>query len=81
MRNPAIATPFWSTASFGDPADTSPMDLSALEDHLGACKGSQGRWFELQCIVETMNGFVAARLVTTLVVVSALLIGVSSLAL
>jgi hypothetical protein len=78
MNNPFIANPSWSTASFGDGTDTTPMDLSALEEHLDLCQGSRGRWFTLQCIAETLNGFVAARFVTTLVAV-ALLIGVASL--
>ena len=76
MNTNDIVTPSWSTASFGDTADTSPMELSVLGEHLDLCKGSQGRLFTLQCIAETMKGFVAARFVTTLV-----LIGVASLAL
>jgi hypothetical protein len=73
-----ILAPSWSTASFGDAADTSPMELSVLEDHLDLCKGSHGRLFALHCAAEALNGFVAARFVTTLAVV-ALLIGVGSL--
>lgn len=60
--------PPWSTASFGDAPGTSPMELSVLGDHLDSCKRSHGRWFALQCLVERMNGFIAARLVTTLTV-------------
>jgi hypothetical protein len=56
------------------------MELSALGEHLYMCKVSQGRLFGLHCAAEWMNGFVAARLVTTLVVV-ALLIGLVSLVL
>lgn len=66
--------PPWSTAAFGDAADTSPMELSVLGDHLHTCKRSHGRWFALQCAAERMNGFLAARLVTTLTVAT-LLIG------
>jgi hypothetical protein len=68
----------WSTASFGEPADTSPLELAALGEHLDLCRGSNGRLFALQCAAEAMNGFVTARFVTTLVVV-ALLTGVSAL--
>ena len=78
MNNELTAPPCWTTASFGDNAETSPMELSALGEHLHACKGSRGRLFALHCVAETMHGFVAARFVTTLVVV-ALLIGVGSL--
>lgn len=78
-RKPAT-NPFWSTASFGDTANTSPMELSALGDHLDLCKESHGRWFALQCAAERVNGFLAARVVTTLVV-AALLIGVTAMVL
>ncbi|MBC7954596.1 MAG: hypothetical protein H7Y33_01830 [Cytophagales bacterium] len=78
MTPPNQAPPFWSTASFGDTADTSPMELSALGEHLDVCKGAHSRWFALQCIGEAMNGFIAARFVTTLVVAT-VLIGVTAM--
>ena len=68
----------WSTASFGDSADTSPMELSALGEHLDLCRASRGRLFDLHCAVERMHGFVAPRFVTTLVLAT-LLIGVGCL--
>lgn len=74
--NPA---PSWSTSTFSNQADTSPMELSALGEHLGHCKGAHGRLFSLHCVAETLNGFLSSRLVTTLVV-AALLIGIASLA-
>jgi hypothetical protein len=80
MNTHAIASPFWSTASFGDTTETTPMELSALGEHLNLCRGSRGRWFTLRCAAESLNSFLAARFVTTLVVV-ALLIGVASLTL
>lgn len=75
MNHAATANPSWTTASFGAAADTSPMELSALGDHLYVCKAPHGRLFALHCVVESMHGFVAARFVTT-IVVAALLIGV-----
>jgi hypothetical protein len=78
MSQAVDARPPWSTASFGDAADTSPMELSVLGDHLDSCKRSHGRWFALQCAAERMNGFVAARFVTTLTV-AALLMGLISM--
>jgi len=78
MNNDLFAHPSWSTASFGDTADTSPMELSALGEHLGTCQGSRGRLFALHCVAEAMHGFVATRLVTTLMAV-ALLIGITTL--
>jgi len=79
MKHPSIVTPFWSTASFGEAVDTSPLELSALGDHLDRCQGSRGRLFALRCVGEALNGFVAARFVTTLVVAS-MLIGAVSMA-
>lgn len=68
----------WSTASYGDAPDTSPMELSTLGEHLHACTRSHGRWFTLQCVVERVSRFVAARTVTTLAA-AALLIGLATL--
>lgn len=72
MKSKAIAPPIWRTASFGDSADTSPMELSALGEHLDRCRGSRGRLFTLHCLAEALNGFLASRFVTTLVVVTIL---------
>lgn len=77
MHAPHITMPLWSTASFGDSADTSAMEFSALGAHMAACKTLTGRMFAARCAAEAMHGFVASRIVTTLVV-AALLIGVSS---
>ena len=74
-----LALPCWSTASFGDSADPSPLELSALGEHLSLCTGPHRRLIALHCMAERMHGFAAARLVTTLVVVLALLAGVASL--
>ncbi len=56
------------------------MELSALGEHLGHCRGSQGGLANLRGIAESLNGFLSSRLVTTLAV-AALLIGVASLVL
>lgn len=78
MEPTAQARAPWSTASYGDAPDTSPMELSALGEHLHACSRSHGRWFALQCVAERASGFVAARIVTTLVA-AALLIGLATM--
>lgn len=78
MHIPSIAAPRWTTSSFGDTADTSPMELSALGEHLDRCHALKGRLFDARCVAEAMHGFVASRFVTTLVIAT-LLIGVSSL--
>ncbi len=77
MQTPPTTSPLWSTASFGDTADASPMELSALGAHMAECKPLTGRLFDARCAAEAMHGFVAGRMMTTLVV-AALLIGVSS---
>ena len=74
MTQVVDARPPWSTASFGDAADTSPMELSVLGEHLDSCKQTHGRWFTLQCFAEHLNGFIAARFVTTLAVAALLLV-------
>ena len=69
----------WATASLGHDADTLPIELSALGDHLGQCQGQRGRLFSLHCVAEATHGLLASRFVTTLVGV-ALLFAVASLA-
>jgi len=61
----------WTTSSFGDAADTSPMELSALGQHLSHCKSQSGHLFALRCRAARLHSFVAARFVTTVVVVLA----------
>jgi hypothetical protein len=78
MHTLAFSSHTWSTASKGKATDTSPGDLSALGEHLGSCQAMHGRLFALHCVADTMHGFVAARFVTTLVVL-ALLVGLSTL--
>ena len=78
MTTEAVAAPSWSTASFGDTADSSPIELSALGQHLDMCKGSGGRLFALQCGAEKMNGFISSHFVTT-VVAAGFLIGAGTL--
>jgi hypothetical protein len=68
----STAGPRWNTSSFGEAADASPVELSALGEHLARCRGAHGRLFELHRSAEAVIGFVASRQVTTLVVLVAL---------
>ncbi len=77
MDTSVCANSRWSTAALGAHAGLSPLELSALVEHLQLCRASAGRLFALRCMFETLEGFVAARFVTTLVTL-ALLIGVSA---
>lgn len=60
-------SPTWSTAAFGHDAATRPGELSSLGEHLFACQGLQGRWYQLQCLAEATHNLLAARFMTTLV--------------
>jgi hypothetical protein len=75
---PPRRRPFWATSSIDGAADTTPMDLSALGAHVDRCNGSRGRMFGLRCAADSLSGFLAPRIVTTLVVV-AVVFGVGSL--
>lgn len=68
------ASPGWSTSSFGHAAIASPAELSVLGAHLRTCSCASGHLFALQCGGEAVHGFLAARIVTTLVV-AAVVIG------
>lgn len=57
--------PTWDTSSFGHPADTSPMECSALAEHLSLCSRSRGPLQFLRTGASAVRGFVMPRLVTT----------------
>ena len=78
MDSDVTSTPRWSTSSFGGPASTSPMELSALGRHMDRCNGARGPMFLLRGVAQVINRWVAPRLVTT-VLVTTLLIGVGSM--
>jgi hypothetical protein len=77
MNSHVHSMPRWATAADGEAVDTSPLELSALGEHLQICRGSRGRLMALSHAAQTMHGFAAARLITTLVLVSALIAAVS----
>lgn len=64
----------WSTASFGTSAAPSPLELAALGAHLRRCQGTQRHLLAMQYVVQTLHGFVATRLVTTLVLTTLLMV-------
>lgn len=70
--------PFWATSSISGDTDTLPMDLSALGAHVDRCNGLRGPMFGLRCAADTLSGFLAPRIVTTLVAI-AIVIGLGSL--
>ena len=74
MNTPTFTASRWSTASVGEAADTSPMELNSLGEHLSVCQSNSGKWFALRWRADAMHGFVASRFVTT-VVLAGFLIG------
>jgi len=62
--------PFWATSAIDGEVDTSPMDLSALGAHVDRCNGLRGPMFGLRCAADTLSGFLAPRVVTTLVAIA-----------
>lgn len=65
----------WSTSSFGSAADTTPVELSALGDHLTLCNGDGARRVAMRCGAHSLRGFVMARLVSAAVVVGTVAVG------
>ncbi len=76
MKTDVAADARWSTASNAFAADTLPMELSVLGEHLEHCRALTGRLFALRCWADAAHRFVASRFVTT-ALLSAALIAVS----
>ncbi|MBK7000087.1 MAG: hypothetical protein IPH35_08985 [Rhodoferax sp.] len=72
MKHTSIHVAQWKTSSFGQSADTSPVDLDALQEHLTVCRKPQRAAFILQQSAKVLGGFLTARVMTTLVVASLL---------
>ena len=67
------AAPQWSTASFGEAAETTPVELAALGEHLAACSDGRGHLHALRCVAQRVQAFVFGRLVTTSLLLVALI--------
>ena len=70
--------PVWATSTIDRCADASAAELSTLGEHVDRCNGLRGRMFPLRCAADALAGFLAPRVVTTLVVLG-IVIGVGSL--
>lgn len=70
MPKSTTFAPSWDTSSFGHPADTSPMECSALADHLSQCSRSSGPFQALRSGASVVRGVVMPRLVTTALVIA-----------
>ena len=70
------AAPLWSTSSDGAAADTKPLELSALGEHLAMCNGDGARRVAMHCGAKWLQGFVMSRLVSVLALIVAVTGGV-----
>jgi hypothetical protein len=73
-------SPRWTTSSFGSPADTSPVELAALGEHLNRCTGQRGALVALRRAGEAVNDFAVPRMMTTLALFALLAVIASLLA-
>ena len=78
MNVHGIAWPRWTTSTAAEAGDTTPAELDELGAHVSRCNGCRGRWFTLRCLADSVNDFVAGRLVTTMIIAGAI-IGVASI--
>lgn len=79
MHTELHAAPYWATSADGEAADTSPMELMLLGDHLVRCRDAGGHLPGLRNAAEQMHGFAAPRLITTLVAATAVMAGAALL--
>lgn len=77
MNSPATTSHKWCTASNSDSAKSTRADLAALGEHMNTCPQLHRHLLSLQGATEVMNGFVATRFVSTLLVL-ALLVGLGA---
>jgi hypothetical protein len=74
---PPLSGQNWSTSSFGESPHPSAPELAQLHAHLELCRSTHRHVFALQCLAERASGFIAARVVSTLLLAT-LLIGALS---
>ncbi len=77
MQNTITTRLAWCTAAHNDSAKSTHADLAALGDHLNACPQLNRHLLTLHGATDFMNGFVATRFVSTLLVF-ALVIGLGA---
>jgi hypothetical protein len=65
---------WYTTASFGDEAGTNGPELLALSDHLDHCVRPSPRLFAMRCGAEATQLFFMARVVTTFLLISAVIL-------
>ena len=73
MTHTPTSPPTWDTASLGRPAGASALEHSALSAHLSDCGARRGRLHALQSGAVGLRQLLAARVVTTVLVLAVLL--------
>ena len=73
MKPHTLAVPQWSTAAFGTPADTLPVDLDMLRAHIERCTQPLRMEVVLQHGARVAFGFVTARVASSVLVLTLLL--------
>lgn len=68
MHSPATARHTWCTSAHSDDAKSTLSDLAALGEHMSTCPQLHRHLLKLHGATEAMNGFVATRFVSTLLV-------------
>ena len=72
MKQDPIDQARWRTAAFASPPDTTPAELAELGEHLRLCQQRRGKFFVAANAANVLNGFLAPRFVSTLLVVAVL---------
>jgi hypothetical protein len=73
MAQTPSSTPTWDTASLGRPASASALEHNALSAHLSDCGARRSRLHDLQSGADGLRQALAARVVTTALVLTLLL--------
>lgn len=76
MTKSIAHSPHWKTSSFGHPADVSSLERDALSEHMSLCAGLRGPLHAFQSGAATVQGVLAGRVITSVVVVVLLSVGV-----
>lgn len=73
MAPPVCQPSIWGAASFSNFSVMQILDTTGLAEHVRACTPSQSRWLSLHYALETAHDFFAARVVTSGVLLIALM--------
>lgn len=74
MKPDPITQARWRTSSFASSADTTPAELAELGEHLRRCQRRRGNLFKAGNAATVVNGFLAPRFVSTLMIAAVLVV-------